>query len=414
MPKIEMQGSELQNVSVNFVSLVKRGANRLPFRIVKEDNSDMIDLSKISRAIFKKADKGPRVIAVLLNKSELITEEEITALLMDCGLGENFLKTEDGDNVAFLAKGEEADDTTGILKLNDNVALAVTGLKKGFSSWDYESTSFSDILASGTFYPGFCMAQDMLQSTLRNIMDAATEPGSAAELITKACDEFKSYVGVLASAIPVHAFKADVAVQKAFAGKDPEADKKAKAMADAAAKEAADLEAKKKKETKKADAPVVEVNVDVEGDKPQVEAPKEEPAKEEPKTDEKDPPKAEPAQKTEEQIAAEAAAAAGTTEEAKVDPSAELLKSVQEMLSAGFTTISEQFQKAVADVKTEVESVNSRVGALSATVQKTEEALHGTVAVTAAGDRTGVQKTEQSDESKVPPLLDTAYSSRAA
>jgi hypothetical protein len=38
MARLKVKASELRDVSVNFVSLVKRGANRIPFRIVKSDD----------------------------------------------------------------------------------------------------------------------------------------------------------------------------------------------------------------------------------------------------------------------------------------------------------------------------------------------------------------------------------------
>ena len=46
--KIKTTAKELKNVDVRFISLVKRGANRLPFRILKsEGDSKMIDLTTL-------------------------------------------------------------------------------------------------------------------------------------------------------------------------------------------------------------------------------------------------------------------------------------------------------------------------------------------------------------------------------
>ena len=46
--KIKTTATELKNVDVRFISLVKRGANRLPFRILKsEGDSKMIDLTTL-------------------------------------------------------------------------------------------------------------------------------------------------------------------------------------------------------------------------------------------------------------------------------------------------------------------------------------------------------------------------------
>lgn len=46
--KIKTTAKELKNIDVRFISLVKRGANRLPFRILKsEGDSKMIDLTTL-------------------------------------------------------------------------------------------------------------------------------------------------------------------------------------------------------------------------------------------------------------------------------------------------------------------------------------------------------------------------------
>ena len=48
--KIKATAKELKNADVRFISLVKRGANRIPFRILKTDKGDnqMIDLASLS------------------------------------------------------------------------------------------------------------------------------------------------------------------------------------------------------------------------------------------------------------------------------------------------------------------------------------------------------------------------------
>ena len=52
--KIKTTAKELKNVDVRFVSLVKRGANRIPFRILKkssEGESQMIDLTTLRHVL---------------------------------------------------------------------------------------------------------------------------------------------------------------------------------------------------------------------------------------------------------------------------------------------------------------------------------------------------------------------------
>lgn len=58
--KIKSTAKELKNADVRFISLVKRGANRLPFRILKTDKGEnqMIDLASLSPVL-----KGEKIEA---------------------------------------------------------------------------------------------------------------------------------------------------------------------------------------------------------------------------------------------------------------------------------------------------------------------------------------------------------------
>lgn len=59
--KVKAIAKELKNAEVRFISLVKRGANRIPFRILKhsDEESKMIDLSKI--CFVQKTDSMPEM-----------------------------------------------------------------------------------------------------------------------------------------------------------------------------------------------------------------------------------------------------------------------------------------------------------------------------------------------------------------
>jgi len=55
----EVKANELSDVDVRFVSLVKRGANRIPFRLTKEDTSRMLDFVKLFRKHDEEAKPAP-------------------------------------------------------------------------------------------------------------------------------------------------------------------------------------------------------------------------------------------------------------------------------------------------------------------------------------------------------------------
>lgn len=55
----EVKINELSDVDVRFVSLVKRGANRIPFRLTKEDTTKMLDFVKLFRKSDEEAKPAP-------------------------------------------------------------------------------------------------------------------------------------------------------------------------------------------------------------------------------------------------------------------------------------------------------------------------------------------------------------------
>ncbi len=219
MPRLSIEATELKHTDVNFVSLVKHGANRIPFRIVKEDKEAMLDLGKISRSLFRKAEGPPAVVAVLVSKDA--DHAKVEAALSEAGLVVA-QKSETDDAVVYAQPDAQPGGRDGTLRLNDDVALVVGGLadlpsrvQKEFCSYAVDSDKFMENLNANGFFPSMMLATDALVGTVMNIMKDAEDPGAAASAIGAAIDDFKSYVLPTVSGIPVRAFKADVAVRKA-------------------------------------------------------------------------------------------------------------------------------------------------------------------------------------------------------
>ena len=218
MPKFSISATELTDTDVNFVALVKRGANRLPFRITKGDEP-MLDLYKLARTAFKKADPVPAIVAVVVQKGANLTS--IDDALKSVGIDvATFTKSDQGGLITATRKTDEAPEGVMLVKMGDNVMLAVSGLQKGFSGYDFSSSDFGEVHATGSFCCSASVASDMLQMTIGNILGECESPSDASTKIAKACDGFKGYMTALTSALPVQAFKADVALLKAAAA-DP-------------------------------------------------------------------------------------------------------------------------------------------------------------------------------------------------
>ena len=395
MPKLQIEAHELHGTDVNFVSLVKRGANRLPFRIVKEDQADMLNLADLQR-VFRKADQAPldqvgRVVAAVVRKGADLEAAKLR--LGQAGLTVDDMQ-EDGELIVFRQPNvESANDA--LVKLDDDIGLVVSGLAKAFEGFNVEDTDFGKVFATEAFFPSMRLAKDMLGCTVGDIMQKAETPGEAASLIAKAVDDFKTYVSALAAAIPQHAFKADLdPLEKSVTvnlnlntpssnieGSPTHGNATDTRLTTQGTNNAIESSPTAGNETPRNPATKPDIGTpgaanDIEGSP----IAKADGAK-------TDPPAPDPA--------AVDPAPNPVVDGPAGDQAAALAKSMEEVVKAG-----------LAGLQTELASIGKRLDQVEQRAQKTEIAVNGTVAAEAGSDRTGVQKAAAR---RVPPLLDTAF-----
>lgn len=238
--KIKAVAKEMKEADVRFISLVARGANRIPFRIVKsEKESVMIDLSKPLKIL--KGEKpqaaSPEVVGVVVfDQGDEAVMADVRKSLTDHGFAvDTVTKNEDG-TVLFSAGAVDAEDAT-IVRLSENMAVVV----KGFSSYNQalsESTNFSEVMAAQGYYQGVRTACDALVYTMQNVLQKAESSQDAATKVNSILSSFSTYVGTMTKGLPVAAFKADMSVSevvksaKEKAKGNPDADDKAPEGAD--------------------------------------------------------------------------------------------------------------------------------------------------------------------------------------
>jgi len=201
MTMIKMDARKLDNVDVSFVSLVARGANRIPFRIIKSLKEDGMNLD-LGKLFSTKKAESPVVVAVVVSK-ESVTPE-LTVKLEAQGYAPQEAGKDDTD-VVF--KAAEYRDDSAVVKMDNGCAVVLSTVKKAFYSYP-EGTDFSDNLAQNSFFPSVDMAQEVLEETIENIMYGSEIPAEAkASEVSAACDAFKGYVVSLTANLPVSAFE---------------------------------------------------------------------------------------------------------------------------------------------------------------------------------------------------------------
>lgn len=343
--KVTVQARELSEMDINRISLVKRGANRVPFRIVKSDGeSTMLDISKIFFAK-KEAPITPAVVAVALAKGADV--EAYTKALTDAGFEVDHVTESDEANTLMLSKSDEMEDAVAF-KISEDCALVIAGIQKGLMAWP-DTNSFVENITKAGFAPSYRIANEILSETVSNIMFSEGDADETKAAVSKALDEFQGYVEAVLSTVPVQAFKAEAAIVGVEKGMLNEQDTQDSLKQKA--KDAKKAKAKDTKETKKK-------GEDEDGETASDSDESSEGAGDTESADvvaEKD-------------STSESADGDG---EAETDSNAELIKTL-----SGLTEVVGALKTSITDVE---EKLSGRLDDVEAQVKKTDEALAGTV-----------------------------------
>ncbi len=215
MAKVKVKAKELFDGEISWLSLVKRGANRLPIKILKseEDVHMGIDLGS---TLFRKRDgeaatpatQEMTIAAVVIRKDEEATDqliEKVKSLGFDVDD-----RQEDDDGISIILKQASWDgpeDQMIAMRLNDDLGVILGGTAKKFFDPFSDSMSFIENVGSKGFFPGVQMASEALLATTMGIMRNSEDRKDAAALIEKALDDHKKFVMALTKNLPKVAFK---------------------------------------------------------------------------------------------------------------------------------------------------------------------------------------------------------------
>lgn len=225
MPKeIELKANELSETSVSFISLVDRGANRTPFRIIKSENPEdnqmkKLDLSNVQNLMRKASEVQKNEVEIVAIATSL-TGEGLATLKADLKVEGivvgKALKSDDTNLLIVDTEADLEDSTT--LQLTETVALVVKGFDPYISAGD---SSFTDAVTGRTFFAGVSDAcyvlNDMLISNLYDMNSKDEIAKRASDLI----DDFKGYVSNLVYQLPQKAFKIADKVAKIETAPEP-------------------------------------------------------------------------------------------------------------------------------------------------------------------------------------------------
>lgn len=204
--KIRVKGAELKKVDIDFLSLVHRGANRSPFKVIKAEDAatDALQaktglLSSVQK-FFHVAEPAAKVVAIFVEKSALA---KAGPNLADSGFDLKDHVDQEGC-VVFKQEGFNEAESVIIIKSEGTVAFAVSNVGP-YSDLFCGQLSFDDSVAKTGFYPGLNEAMKAMQVSMNVAKDESGE-------VLKA---FHSYAAQIKKAVPESIWKFE-ALQRGF------------------------------------------------------------------------------------------------------------------------------------------------------------------------------------------------------
>jgi len=207
MKKVRIKAHELRDADVSHISLVKRGANQIPFRIIKaeKENDSMINLNlaNVFKGTKKEDPQAPEVVGYVLLKDD--NDAGTQEVLKESGVITEFM--EDCEAECVVYKQSKDADLEGVVPIKLSPELVI--LTKGI-----DTEPFKDMLETQGFMPGVSMAFDALYANMQTSLTKSEKDADVDVALSGMVDEFKSYIVQLSKSIPSVAFKASEAVSE--------------------------------------------------------------------------------------------------------------------------------------------------------------------------------------------------------
>lgn len=201
---VTVRARALKDATTNFISIVDKGANRLPIRQLKNEDTSMFNISNLFAT--KKQEVTPEALGLIVPAAQA---EAYVAGMKAEGYADVFVMDCESDDVKFLALKEDATlDDTFKLNLGDR-AVVVDNEQKMLKDWGMdEDQSFAENVAANGFYANLRVASDTLISGIYNAMEEdSPEVGDTRTAINTLLQDYTAYVNGLVANVPELAFK---------------------------------------------------------------------------------------------------------------------------------------------------------------------------------------------------------------
>lgn len=207
---VEIEGHELKNGNIEKISLVTHGAIRQPFKILKTEEIDAGKTGGIKNVLSKvfgqdqTRDEENAVAALFVRKA--VAQKWLPLIRKQGFRVEKAHASIEGDIVVLKQEGYTDECNGSVVAINPDVAVQLSNVSKFFDPFP-ASSSFSDNVAAGSFWPGMHNAMESLAETVWNVLNESDSPENAASDVAKQVKAFSSHLNNLVAELPTTVFK---------------------------------------------------------------------------------------------------------------------------------------------------------------------------------------------------------------
>jgi hypothetical protein len=207
---------KLSDLDVRYVSLVDRGANRIPFRIIKSQEKDMsLDLSALGFRV-KKADAAKALAAtgvvtgVVFAHGDADTATAGQAILKAAGM--DFPEaTVFEDGTVAVHKSDEALEDGTIVRLNSSVAVIVKDADQHLTQ--LKKSAFGDMAEAQGYFDGPSQVMTISQDSVRAVLQKSDSTETAATAVRDSMEAITQYMDLITKMLPTEILKLEVQLE---------------------------------------------------------------------------------------------------------------------------------------------------------------------------------------------------------
>ena len=206
MTQVEIEAHELKNGNIEKISLVTHGAIRQPFKILKTAEIDGAKTGGIKNTlakVFGQADDSS-VNAIFVRKS--VAAKWMPLIKSNGFRVEKEHASLEGDIVVLKQESFDEESNGSVIALNPDVAIQLSHVSKYFDPFP-ASSSFSDNVAAGSFWPGMHNAMESLAETVWTVLNESDSPENAGSEVAKQIKAFAGHLNNLVAELPSTVFK---------------------------------------------------------------------------------------------------------------------------------------------------------------------------------------------------------------